>query len=74
VDLPDNVSTAIIKNLAPQLLTKAEAVKAGIANEDGSLKAAAPYAPPVMPAEVIAELKGIESVQAVDIHHPPRDS
>jgi hypothetical protein len=55
VDLPDTVATAIIKNMAPQLLTKAEAVKAGIANEDGSLKASAPIvvSAPVAESELV---------------------
>ncbi len=47
VDLPDSVDSKVIKNMAPQLLSKAEAVIAGIANEDGSLRA-------VVPAVVLA--------------------
>lgn len=37
VDLPEAVTTKIVKDACPQLRTKAEAVEAGLANEDGSL-------------------------------------
>lgn len=55
VDLPDNVSNAIVKNMAPQLLTKAEAVRAGIANEDGSLRVVAPVIEAAPVAEVVID-------------------
>lgn len=40
VDVPEAVSSKVVKNACPQLLTKAEAFTAGLINEDGSLKSA----------------------------------
>lgn len=45
VDLPDMVPTKTIKALAPHLLTKAEAIVKGLANEDGSPVVKAPKKP-----------------------------
>lgn len=56
VDLPDSVSVAIVKNMAPQLLTKAEAVSVGIAYEDGSLRAA----PAAVSVDAHADVKAEE--------------
>lgn len=39
VDLPDSLSNETVRNKAPQLITKAEAIRAGLVNEDGSMKA-----------------------------------
>jgi hypothetical protein len=38
VDLSDNVPIATVRAAAPQLMTKAEALAAGICNDDGSPK------------------------------------
>jgi len=44
VDLPDSIPRGTVKNMAPQLLDKDEALAAGICHEDGTLvkKEAAP--------------------------------
>jgi hypothetical protein len=39
VDLSDDIPIATVRAAAPQLLTKAEALAAGLCNEDGSVKA-----------------------------------
>lgn len=73
VDLPDSVSVAIVKNMAPQLMTKAEAVAAGIAYEDGSLKAA-PVAMPPVPLAVLAEEAAAEPASEPVKRGPGRPS
>ncbi len=48
VDLPESVAVKAVKNACPQLLTKGEAVEAGLCNDDGS------------PVRVKAEVKAPE--------------
>lgn len=38
VDLPDSIPVKSIRLMAPQLMNKEQAIKAGLCNEDGSLK------------------------------------
>ncbi len=40
VDLPDEMSRQAVRDFAPQLLSKDEAIKVGFCNEDGSIKSA----------------------------------
>lgn len=47
VDLPDSVPVWSIRNMAPQLLSKSEAFKAGLCHEDGTLKQQAAQQKPV---------------------------
>ncbi len=39
VDIPDQIPVKCIRLMAPQLLNKEQAIKAGLCHEDGSLKA-----------------------------------